>query len=294
MSEFLLLRPWHPSPTVVVLTAVAAWLFVRGVRRQRVPVVRQVSFWAGLLLLYLALHTRLDYYAEREFFVHRIQQMVLRDIGPFLLVLARPGTVLWAGIPEGVRRPLRRTASSPLARALGRGWTHPLVAGALFVGLGWWWLIPMVHFYAMLDVRLYRLMNASMVAVGLLFWSLVLDSRPSPPARVKPGFRIVLAAAVMPLEMAPGIIITFAPRNLYPLYDLCGRAFAGITAQQDQMLGGLLIWVAGSTMNVIGALTALYFALFAPAPAATDAPKPAHLAEQGCNGTGRGNPRSSL
>ena len=56
------------------------------------------------MLLYVSLHTQLDYYAEHQFFIHRLQHLVLHHLGPFLIVLSSPGTTLLAGMPgaEGI------------------------------------------------------------------------------------------------------------------------------------------------------------------------------------------------
>ena len=40
-----------------------------------------------MLILYLSMHTRLDYYAERMFFIHRLQHLVLHHLGPLLIIL---------------------------------------------------------------------------------------------------------------------------------------------------------------------------------------------------------------
>jgi putative membrane protein len=257
-SWLTFLVPWQPSPTVVVTIAAVAWTFARGVRRVRMPGWRQACFWLGLALIYAALHTRVDYYAEREFFVHRLQHLVLHHLGPFLIALAWPADAIRAGLPAT----LRARWIDPLLQS--RGWRracdvvmHPFVGPALFVGLIWIWLIPGVHFYAMLDVRLYRLMNWSVTLDGLFFWWLALDPRPSPPARLKYGWRIALLGAVIPPQIMSGALVTLAPGNLYPLYDLCGRAFAGITASQDQTLGGIILWVPGTMMSIIGVLLVL-------------------------------------
>jgi putative membrane protein len=260
MHWLTLLTPWLFSPTVIAATGVAAVLYVRGVRRHPVPVMRQVSFWFGLALVYAAMHTRVDYYAEREFFVHRTQHMVLHHMGPFFIALAWPGPALFAGLPARLRR--RASAGIPGAhvlRALWRAVTGPVITGVLFVGLIWLWLIPTIHFYAMLDVHLYRLMNWSMLLDGLLFWFLTLDPRSQPPARLSRGARVVLLAAIIPPQVASGAMVTFATSNLYPLYELCGRAFAGISARQDQSLGGLVLWVPSTMMSLIGVLTAMYW-----------------------------------
>lgn len=264
MTWLSLLVPWHPSPTLVIVMVGTSWLYVRGCRAGAAPTAgRRVAFWGGLVLLYLAWHTQLDYYAERQFFMHRIQQLVLRDVGPFLIAVSAPWPVLIAGWPRRWRwAALQRLAHSRPARIAGRVLTNPLLNGIAYVGLEWFWLIPSVHFMAMLDFKVYRVMNWSMVVEGLSFWSLVLDTRPSPPARVAPGYRLLMAAVVMPFEMAPGILLSFATTNLYPLYELCGRAFAGISTHEDQSVGGLIIWIVGSAVNLVGAMVALYFGFF--------------------------------
>src|SRR5699024_29777 len=53
----------------------------------------------------------------------------------------------------------------------------PLVATVLFVGLIFFWLWPVVHFDAMLNLGLYELMSWSMLVDGVIFWLVILDPR---------------------------------------------------------------------------------------------------------------------
>lgn len=255
-----LLVPWLPSPTVIATFAIFGWLYLRGSPREKVPAARRLAFWTGWALLYVALQTRMDYYAERQFFVHRLQHVLLHHLGPFLIALSWPGPAARAGLPAGVRRAIVEPilGSRPFRAAMDV-LMNPAISATLFVGLVWVWLVPHIHFYAMLDVRLYRLMNWTMAIDGLFFWLLTLDPRPSPPARLKPGVRVMLLVAVMPPQIAPAALITFATSNLYPLYELCGRAFGGITTHQDQTLGGLILWILSSMMCAVGALVAMYY-----------------------------------
>jgi putative membrane protein len=85
----------------------------------------------------------------------------------------------------------------------------------------------------------------------------VLDPRPAPPARLAPGRRILVVIAAIPPQIMLGAFIFFTPRELYPIYSICGRAFTWITPMRDQQIGGLLLWIPGSMMSVIGALIAL-------------------------------------
>ena len=253
-----MLVPWQPSPTVVITIVVCGWLFLRGRREERVPAWRQVVFWTGLVLLYASLHTRLDYYAEREFFIHRVQHVVLHHIGPFLIALAWPGRAMHAGVPESWRkRWVDPFLSSRPVRLFFDFLMNPVISGTLFVGLIGLWLIPPIHFYAMLDVRLYRLMNWTMALDGLVFWFLTLDPRPSPPARMRPGVRVLLLAAVIPPQVLAGAAVSLSTSNIYPLYELCGRALAGFTAIQDQTIGGLILWIPGAMMSILGAIFVL-------------------------------------
>jgi len=251
--------PWEPSVIVVVVFAVAVWLYWRGARRSPVtaPWPRQLLFWLGMLVIYTGLHTRLDYYAEHEFFIHRIQHMGLHHMGPFLIALARPGITMRRGLSVRFRtRWMKPALAWAPVRWLFNILLHPFVAALLFVGLIYLWLWPAVHFDAMLDWRLYHLMNYSMAADGMLFWWLILDHRPRPPARLPPGVRVFVALAVILPQILIGAYITFAKTDLYPIYSLCGRAFAGIPAIMDQHLGGLILWIPSSMMSVIAALIA--------------------------------------
>lgn len=137
---------------------------------------------------------------------------------------------------------------------------HPVVAVILFVGLNIFWLLPSIHFIAMLDWRVYRLMNWSMVLNGLIFWMGVLDSH----SRWSPGSRIAMMLAVVPPQILTGALIFFTPHDLYPIYILCGRAFTGMSSITDQQIGGLILWIHGAMMSVIGILIVIHKELKQP------------------------------
>ncbi|MEO8803749.1 MAG: cytochrome c oxidase assembly protein [Rudaea sp.] len=259
MAMLAWLIPWEPSWILVAVFIATIVLYVRGCRRRHVPMLRQISFWIGLAVIYIGLHTHLDYYAEHEFFVHRLQHLGLHHLGPFLIALAYPGTAIREGLPLRWRiRWLRPALTSAPVRWLMNVLLHPFVAALLFVGLIFLWLWPAVHFDAMIDWRLYRVMNWSMAVDGLIFWWLVLDPHPRPPARLAPGVRIIVCLAVIIPQILLGAFVTFTHADLYPIYDLCGRAFGGITPAIDQMYGGLILWIPSAMMSVIAALIAFH------------------------------------
>ncbi|UYO92868.1 cytochrome c oxidase assembly protein [Pollutimonas sp. M17] len=251
------LTPWEFSPTLLLMFFMGICLFVRGTRVHRVSKTRQAFFWIGLVFLYLSLHTRIDYYAERMFFIHRLQHLVLHHLGPLLIMGAYPGQVLRAGLPMSWRLRLRDFRASAAGRGLEAVLTNKYLVPFLFVVLVIGFLIPTVQFYSMLDWRLYRFMNWSVVISGFMYWNLILDRRPSPPAVLSPGGRIISPVVTMVPQMVVGAVITFTEHDLYPIFDLCGRAIPGMTAVTDQAIGGLTMWVLAGFVEVFGLLFAL-------------------------------------
>lgn len=251
------LTPWEFSPTFVLVFIVAAGLFVRGAFVHRVTVARQILFWLGMVLLYLSLHTRIDYYAERMFFIHRLQHLVLHHLGPLLIMGAYPGQVMRAGLPLAWRGRLRDFRRTGWGRGLVAVLTNKYLIPTAFVFLVLIWLVPTIQFYSMLDWRLYRLMNWSVTISGILYWNLILDRRTSPPAAMSPGGRVFSPILTMTPQMLAGAVLTFSTHDIYPIFDLCGRAIPGISAQSDQVLGGLIMWVPAAMVEVSGLMFAL-------------------------------------
>jgi putative membrane protein len=250
------LIPWEFSPTLVAMFVAGGALFVRGGRVHRVSGARKAFFWAGMVLLYLSLHTRLDYYAERMFFIHRIQHLVLHHMGPLILMAAYPGSAMRAGLPLAARRWLHRFRATVTGRVLEIVLTHRVLVPVLFVFLVVVWLLPTVQFYSMLDWRLYRLMNWSVVITGFLYWNLILDRRPRPPAGMSPGGRVLSPIFTMAPQMVAGAYIALTQRDLYPLFELCGRAIP-MPALMDQSIGGLTMWIPAALVELVGLLVAL-------------------------------------
>ncbi len=115
--------------------------------------------------------TRFLYLAEHEFFLKRIQHVVMHHLGPFLVALGLAAGPLRRGMPA----PLARVIGSKPVRRLIAPAQQPVIAAAIFVGLVGLWLIPPIHLRAMVGHRLFWIMNWSMILDGLLFWCLVLD-----------------------------------------------------------------------------------------------------------------------
>lgn len=249
--------PWEFSWVFLVSFLLAAVLYWRGARELRIGFGRRVAFWAGMAIIYLSLHTYLDYYAEHEFFMHRIQQVLLHHLAPLLIVASYPGASLRAGLPLKWRaRVLRPAARSWPWRMVDGVLGNPAVATFLFVAFILVWLVPSMQTLAMLDWRIYRFMNWTMLASGFIYWALVLDHRPRPPGRMTPGLRVLSPAITMTPQILAGAIVTFSKTDLYPIFEICGRAFT-FNVLTGQLVGGVIMWVPAAIIESIGALFAL-------------------------------------
>lgn len=249
--------PWSFSWPEYLACALTLGWFGRGLVRsppaKHPPAWRALAFLAGLAAIYAVLQTHFDYMAQHMFFLNRAQHVVMHHLGPFLIALGCPGETIGRGMPNWARR----AAESRFAASALRILQQPFLATLLFVGLFAFWLIPPIHFRAMIDPRLYALMNWSMVLDGILFWSLVLDPRPAPPARVGFWVRAALAFFVMFPQILLGAVLALSMSDFYPFYDLCGRLFPSIGALEDQHIGGIVIWIPPAMMSVIAIILVL-------------------------------------
>lgn len=249
--------PWEFSWLEFLSAWVTIYWYIRGVTAVsaagRPSLLRRISFFSGMLVIYAVLETHFEYLAEHQFFFNRIQHVVMHHLGPLLIALSWPGAELKRGMPASFRRLVEHKIPTGIVHVL----QQPVLAAFLFVGSFFFLLIPAIHFRAMIDPRLFALMNWTMVIDGILFWCLVLDPRPSPPARVSFGGRAVLAVVVMFPQILGGALIAFNPRDLYSFYDLCGRIYPNLGAHYDQTIGGLITWIPPAMMSVVALLLVL-------------------------------------
>lgn len=262
-SIALFLSPWEFSPTVLLLCAGSVLLYVRGLRHASGEATspgfwRIAAFFVGLTSIYAFLQTHLDYLSQHMFWIHRLQHLVLHHAGPFLIALAAPLEIMALGTPRWLRRGLFAPVfNNPLTLRLYRLLQHPVVAPLLFTGLIGFWLIPSVHFKAMLSLARYDVMNWSMLIDGLLFWWLIVG--PEQHTGLKPlgyGTRIIMLWAIMLPQIAIGAYIALSSTILYTSYSVCGRAWP-IAPMTDQDIGGLITWIPAAMMSAVGALVVL-------------------------------------
>ena len=253
-AEMPAIAPWDFSWIEYLGIVLPLVWYIRGLvltdPADRPHWLRQTAFFSGIALIYGTLQTHFVYLSQHMFFLNRLQHLGMHHLGPFLIGLAWPGGTLGRGMPD---IGLRIARASWVQRVL-RVVQTPVIAGVLFVGLVWFWLLPDIHFQAMISPVLYTTMNLSMVIDGLLFWFFILDPRPSPPARHSQVIRLLTCILVIFPQLLLGARLTFGLTPLYSYYDLCGRLFPSVSALLDQHLGGVVVWIPSSMMSSVAFL----------------------------------------
>jgi putative membrane protein len=99
-------------------------------------------------------------------------------------------------------------------------------------------------------------MNWTMAINGVMFWSLILDSRAKPPALLSHLMRAMLILVIELPQMVLGAILSLTTLDFYPVYDICGRVL-DMTALNDLHYGGLIIWLPGTLTSFAAMIVVL-------------------------------------
>ena len=225
---------WSWSPEALVPLLLAAWYLV--VVRPEASPGRIAAFLGGCVLLVLALVSPLDTVA-RDYLVwgHLLQNVVLAEWAPLLLVL---------GLPPSVGA---RFAQSGLVRGL----TRPVVALPVWVATYALWHVPALYDAALEHPHtLLPLEHATYLASGLLFWWCVWQDEPHGlPAVARAGY--VFAAFVLSAPL--GLVLALVPEPLYDFYAGAPERVWGLSRLEDQQLGG---------MTMAGEQSLVFFVVF--------------------------------
>jgi putative membrane protein len=262
LTETTAWSAWHFTPDIVVPVALFVLVYLAGVVRRAAattppPWWRHALFFSGLAAVVLALESPIDPLAERLFWVHQIQHLLLRMLAPMAIALAWPQGVLTAGLPPAIRRgALAPLVSSRVVRALFVLVSRPATVTFLFIAALYVWEIPRYHDAALENDAIHYLMHATMLAAGLVFWWRVFDRR-SPPAGTRYGVRLMMLWLVVLSNIVLGAYTTLKTTVLYDAYGMGTRLFA-FSPLADEQIGGFIIWVASSMMCLAAILAVIH------------------------------------
>lgn len=247
-----LLRQWNWEPSVLLgLVAVTiAYFYAIGPLRRKydlgppAALKQRAYFVIAMLVCAVALLSPIDAIGDEYLFtVHMVQHLMLAALWPPLVLMSIPG---WL-----VRPLLRRTAIAATIAALA----SPVNALLLFNADIYAWHIPVLYDATLTNEAVHICEHLSFMAFGLLNWWPVLN--PVREQRLSYPMQMLYLFAEGTIMMVLGIVFTFSPVAFYSPYVSAPRLW-GLSAVNDQQLGGLTMWYPGNFPYAVLMCVAFY------------------------------------
>src|SRR5580658_4309896 len=251
-----LINHWSFDPFLIIAVVLATWHEVglaRLARRSRPDRtqerrVRSLWFYAGLVVLLIAVESPIDYWSDSYFYIHMIQHLLLMFAAPVLIVAGAPWQPLLDGLPGRLgKRATREVLTSGWTRPIrwiGGFFLKPWVAVITFNVTMLFWHLPGPYDLAERNQSVHIwLMHSSFFISGVLFW---LQFVPSPPFRIKLT-RVAQMAALLITNVEMWVLAMsmsiLASTSWYSVYN----HVPGVTLSPfaDQQIGAGILWVCG-------------------------------------------------
>jgi cytochrome c oxidase assembly factor CtaG len=225
---------WAPHPEALAAVVLIAAAYAAAAPRFAASRLQIASFATGLVLIAAAVVTLLHALSFHLLSMHLLQNVVLAEWAPALLVV---------GIPPALATALGRNGAVRLL-------TRPPLALALWLVTYFTWHVPLIYDTALRHPHsLLHAEHASYLVAGcLLWWPVVQDA----PHRLATGARAGYLFAAFLLASPLGLLLALLPEPIYDFYER-GRVW-GLSQIADQQL-------AGATMA--GEQSLVFFAAFA-------------------------------
>jgi putative membrane protein len=249
--DLLTAQGWVFDPFIVLPLLAAALLYWRGNRPGRgIRRWEARCYWTGWAFLAIALVSPLHAMGEVLFSAHMAQHEVMMLAAAPLLVMGRPLVVYLWGMPRGWRRPVARPFAARSVQRLWRWSSSPLQAWWLHGAALWVWHIPLLYQATVSSDLIHTLQHLCFVLSGLLFWWALLRN---PRTRGQYGAAAMYVFGTALHSSILGALLTFAPGVWYPIYAETVQAW-GLTALEDQQIGGLIMWVPAGVLYTVAGL----------------------------------------
>lgn len=243
---------WSANGTGLAIVALGATLYAVGAvklqrRGVRWPVGRTLSWYTGLLVLAWATIGGLGEYSNVMFSMHMVAHMLISMVAPIFLVMGAPITLALRALPgprqKGDVSP-RTLLTSLLHSRLMRLVAHPLVAASVFVASFY-----VLYFSGLFEVLMrstwgHAVMQLHFLAVGCLFYYVIIGIDPS-PRPLEPIARLGLLLVTLPFHAFFAISV-MSSNTVFAAsyYQELERPYA-TDLLRDQYAGGSVAWILG-------------------------------------------------
>src|SRR4051812_27409980 len=253
-----LARAWEFDPFVVIPLALSAYWYTLGTTRiwrdagfgHGIRKWEFASFWSGWLALVAALVSPLHAWGGMLFSAHMTQHEILMLVAAPLLVLGKPLVGMLKGLPRGWARDLVQWTNVGWWRIVWHAITNPLIAWLVHAIVLWAWHIPSLFQATLTSDFVHALQHLSFLLSALLFWWAVMQG---PHRALNFGVAVLYMFGTALHSGALGALITFARTAWYPAYATTAPAW-GMSALEDQQLGGIIMWIPACVMYIVAGL----------------------------------------
>ena len=230
----------HPSTVIglAVLGAIYIWRARQAATGEEVGGWRKLSFFAGLFLIFASLNGPLhDLSDDYLFSAHMVQHLLLTLAMPPLLIFGVPGWMLRPLLENRILGPIARKITKP-------AWCFTIFNLAIAM-----WHLPFFYNAAMANHNVHIVEHLIFMSAAVLMWWPLSSQLPELPRLSYPGQMLYCFLMSIPMSVV-AVYITMADHVLYPAYSAAPRIFP-LSPMEDQMLGGLIMWVPGGLIFTI-------------------------------------------
>ena len=248
------LPPWLTlSIAVAALIYLRGWLKIRRTRPAQFTGLRLASFLSGLGVLWLAIGSPMDGFADALLSAHMVEHLLLMSAVPPLLLLGLPVVPLLRGLPKVLLRliagPLLRL---PILRRVEEWLVTPVVAWLAMNITFLAWHLPGPYSFALEHEVWHAVEHFCFLSTSILFWWPILRPWPSSMHGRNWGILIYLVSADV-VNTLLSAFLSFYGRPVYSYYVDHPNPFH-ISPLEDQVLGAVIMWVIGSLAFLLPAI----------------------------------------
>jgi putative copper resistance protein D len=248
---------WRIDPIWLAVCLFGIFFYIAGTARLRRrgdawPVLRTISWVAGLLLLLWITNGGINAYEHILFSQHMLGHMALGMLVPILLVPAAPVTLAMRAIEKrndgsrGAREWILIAVHSRYAQII----SNPIFATVNFVGSLWVFYYTGILRWAITNHIGHEWMVIHFLLAGYLFVQSLIGIDPG-VNRLPYPFRLVQLLVAMTVHAFFGLTIMSGQALLLAdWYGAMGRTW-GPTPLDDQAAGGAIAWSVGEIPNAI-------------------------------------------
>ena len=222
-----------PTAAILAYTLRSRTLAAHG---RPVPKRRQLSFAAGMLLIYASLVSPVAHLGGELVLAHMAQHLLMADLGALLIVLGLTGPLL---------QPLLGLPYVGRLRVLA----NPAVALPLWILDLYVWHLPALYQAALHSQAVHALEHTSFVFFGITMWMALFGPLPQ-PEWFGNGAKLLYIIGVRLAGALPGNVFIWSGSVFYPDYH-GGEAYWSISRLNDQGIAGTIMMIEGSIVTIV-------------------------------------------